>query len=83
MMLDKLKIGLALAAAVAVAEGAEARSSGKMEKCYGVSKAKMNDCGAAKHSCAGHAKTDGDKAEWIYLPKGACARLVGGSTESS
>jgi uncharacterized membrane protein len=54
--------------------------SKKMEKCYGVSKASQNDCASksGSHSCAGQAKVDGDKGEWIYLPKGACERIVGG-----
>lgn len=43
-----------------------------MEKCYGIAKAGKNDCGSAQHSCAGQAKTDNDKQEWIYVPKGAC-----------
>ena len=80
---NKLTLGLALATAVCVANSADARSHNKMEKCYGVAKAKMNDCGTPKHSCAGQAKTDGDKTEWIYLPKGSCGKIVGGSTKSS
>jgi len=53
----------------------------KMEKCYGVVKAGKNDCADSKqaHSCAGAAKKDGSKSEWIYLPAGTCDRLVNGS----
>lgn len=54
-------------------------SQGKVEKCYGIAKAKMNDCGTAKHNCAGIAKTDGDPQEWIYVLKGYCNRIKGGS----
>jgi uncharacterized membrane protein len=50
-----------------------------MEKCHGIVKAGKNDCGANGHGCAGQAKTDGDKNEWITLPKGTCERIVGGS----
>jgi uncharacterized membrane protein len=52
----------------------------KMEKCYGVVKAGKNDCSSksGSHSCAGSAKIDGDKGEWILLPKGTCERIVGG-----
>ena len=53
-----------------------------MEKCYGVTKAGKNDCGANGHSCAGNAKVDGDPNEWLYLPKGFCNRLNGGTTEN-
>ena len=50
------------------------------EKCYGVAKAGKNDCGTAKHACAGlGAKTDNDAAEWKYVAKGSCEK-VGGKT---
>lgn len=52
-----------------------------MEKCYGVAKAGKNDCGANGHGCAGQAKADGDKNEWLSLPKGSCERIVGGSLQ--
>ena len=52
-----------------------------MEKCYGVVKAGKNDCGANGHGCAGQAKVDGDKNEWLSLPKGGCERIVGGSLQ--
>ena len=54
------------------------------EKCYGVVKAGKNDCAAAGvHSCAGQATKDGDKESWVYLPKGTCEKLVGGSLKKS
>lgn len=54
--------------------------SASMEKCYGIVKKGQNSCGTSKHSCAGQATVDGDKEEWIYLPKGTCDKIVGGST---
>lgn len=53
------------------------------EKCYGVAKAGMNDCGDAegRHGCMGHAETDGDGSEWVAMPKGLCEKIVGGSLE--
>lgn len=61
--------------------GASAQAADKpeMEKCYGVTKAGKNDCAANGHSCAGQAKADSNKKEWVSLPKGSCERLVGGS----
>ncbi len=58
-----------------------AADNAKMERCYGIAKAGKNDCAtkSASHSCAGSAKVDGDKEEWILLPKGTCARIVGGN----
>ena len=47
------------------------------EKCAGIAKAGKNDCGTRQHSCAGMAKKDGDKQEWLYLPKGSCDKIVG------
>jgi uncharacterized membrane protein len=53
----------------------------KMEKCYGIVKAGKNDCADSKqmHSCAGEAKANGSKTEWILLPKGTCEKIVNGS----
>jgi len=50
-----------------------------MEKCYGVAAAGKNDCAAGAHSCAGQATKAFDKASFVELPKGACAKLAGGS----
>ncbi|MFM8517960.1 MAG: DUF2282 domain-containing protein [Nevskiaceae bacterium] len=63
-------IGLGVAQAMGPKEG--------MEKCHSIVKAGKNDCGANGHGCAGQAKADGDKNEWITLPKGTCERIVGG-----
>ena len=50
-----------------------------MEKCYGIAKAGMNDCGTATHGCGGEAKINNDKANWVLLPSGTCNKIVGGS----
>jgi uncharacterized membrane protein len=47
------------------------------EKCAGIVKAGKNDCGTSKHACAGQAKKDSDKEEWVYVPNGTCDKLVG------
>lgn len=48
------------------------------EKCYGVAMAGKNDCGTAKHACAGQgAKVDKDPAEWKYVAKGSCEKAGG------
>ncbi len=68
-------------ASIAVASSPALARSPKMEKCYGVVKAGKNDCSSKSnsHSCAGAAKVDGSKDEWVLLPKGSCERIVGGS----
>ncbi len=68
-------LGTSLVADVAIA----ASPSKKVEKCYGIVKAKKNDCGTPKHACAGQSKTDGSKSEWMYVLKGNCNRIIGGS----
>lgn len=52
-------------------------SKGK-EKCAGIVKKGMNDCGANGHSCAGKAVKDNDPKEWIYVEKGTCEKIKGG-----
>ena len=51
------------------------------EKCAGVAKKGMNDCGAldGKHKCAGQATADSDPQEWVYVPEGTCPKIVGGT----
>lgn len=49
------------------------------EKCYGVARAGQNDCGNSLHGCGGKAKTDSQKNEWMYVPKGLCKKLAGSS----
>ena len=53
------------------------------EKCAGIVKAGMNDCGTSKHSCAGHAKVDSDPEEWIYVPAGTCEKIVGATLKQA
>jgi uncharacterized membrane protein len=67
---------IAAAAAVAAPVPMPAGS----EKCYGIAKASKNDCAAGAHSCAGQSTMNNDKASFVYLPKGACAKIAGGST---
>lgn len=52
------------------------------EKCAGVAKKGMNDCGSLGkdgHQCAGQATADGDAQEWVYVPEGTCTKIVGGT----
>jgi uncharacterized membrane protein len=68
---------LAIAASQAAA-GPVAQPAGS-EKCYGVAKAGKNDCAAGSHSCAGQSNKSFDKTAYVYLPKGECEKLAGGS----
>lgn len=68
-------LGLVTATGQAVAE------EKKAEKCYGIVKAGKNDCQTNAHACAGQASKDGQGDSWIYVPKGTCEKIVGGSTQ--
>lgn len=69
---------LLLLATTAVTTTAQAEVP-QMEKCYGIVRAGKNDCQTNSNACAGTAKKDGQKDAWLYLPKGSCQKIVGGS----
>ena len=56
-----------------------AMAAEKMEKCYGIVKAGMNDCATAKASCAGSATKDKQADAFLFVPKGLCKKIVDGS----
>jgi len=75
----------ALAGLVALAAAAPAAADDKnkeQEKCFGIAKAGQNDCGTARHSCAGKAAKDNAPDEWKYVPKGTCEKMGGKSASS-
>lgn len=82
-MTKSLALSSAIAAGVMMATSHDALAGDKMEKCYGIAKAGKNDCAIASQgtSCAGQAKKDGIHDAWIYVPKGKCEAIVGGSLE--
>ncbi len=57
----------------------------KMEKCFGIAKAGMNDCGSkvSGQSCAGQASKDNDTGAFVAVPKGTCDKIVNGSIKAS
>lgn len=67
-------------AGTSAAQSHDAKPAQDKEKCYGVVKAGMNECGSldGAHGCASAAKVDGDITEWVMVPKGLCHKLVGG-----
>ena len=81
-MLGAAALALASQAATAAdmkAGDMKATDKPASEKCYGVAKAAKNDCAAGVHSCAGQATRDFDKASFVLVPAGVCAKLAGGS----
>lgn len=67
---------------VAASSSAFAGKEG-MEKCMGIVKAGMNDCGTSQHACAAQAKVDNDPEEWIYMPEGTCDKIAGGTVKGA
>lgn len=55
-----------------------AKKGDTIVKCLGVAKKGANDCGANGHDCANMATKDNDSKEWVYMPEGACEKIVGG-----
>jgi uncharacterized membrane protein len=72
---------IASAFTLAAANTAFAADKPEAEKCYGVVKAGKNDCQTATSACAGQSTADGQSDAWVYLPKGSCDKIVGGSTK--
>ncbi len=78
---NRMLISAALAGVMALGlvttENADAKEG--FEKCAGIVKAGMNDCGTSKHACAGQATVDNDPEEWIFVPTGTCRKIAGGT----
>ena len=66
-----------------VTSGSALAAKEGFEKCQGVAKAGMNDCGTSGHACAGQSKKDGAADEWVYVPEGTCEKLVGGKVKKA
>lgn len=79
--LSKTALASLIAAGVMAASSDVLAEKPSVEKCQGVVKAGMNDCGTSKHSCAGQAAVDGAPDEWIYVPEGTCSKIVGGTVK--
>jgi uncharacterized membrane protein len=62
--------------------GSDAEFALQRERCYGVARIGQNDCGTSQHACAGRATHDRSADEWLSLPAGTCARIVGGHLKS-
>jgi uncharacterized membrane protein len=75
-------IAAILALAAAQQANAEDTKAQPKEKCYGIAKAGQNDCGTARHSCAGKATKDNATDDWKYVPRGTCEKMGGKSSSS-
>jgi uncharacterized membrane protein len=68
-------VALGLSSAMGTAHAAK----GDTEKCAGIVKGGQNDCGTSQGACAGTVKQDRHAEAWIYVPKGTCAKIAGGT----
>lgn len=68
--------------ALGIATAASQAYAGDNEKCYGVVKAGKNDCQTNNSSCAGTSTADNQGDAWVFVPKGLCEKIVGGSLEA-
>jgi uncharacterized membrane protein len=81
--ISALLSGIALSAALLTpAHAAPVAQPAGSEKCYGIAKSGKNDCAAGAHSCAGQDTKSSDKSAYVYLPVGACEKIVGASTSA-
>jgi uncharacterized membrane protein len=80
-MQNKMIFSTAIASLIALSAlsgAAQAQDKAtEKEKCFGVAKKAANDCGTAKHSCAGQAAADNLPEEWKYVAKGSCEKMGG------
>ena len=76
LILSSAIAGLMAVASISGTATAQEKKESK-EKCFGVAMKGKNDCGTAKHSCAGEAKTDKAPEEWKYVAKGTCESMGG------
>jgi uncharacterized membrane protein len=87
--MKRSSVVLGPAVAVALSLALEASAQGRPapvpkfehEKCYGIAKAAKNDCQTANSSCAGTSRRNAQGDAWVYLPKGSCEKVVGGSLQ--
>jgi uncharacterized membrane protein len=70
---------LVLTTATAIINTSYAAAAPKMEKCYGIVKAGMNDCQTKTASCAGSSTKDRQPDAYLLLPSGTCKKIVDGS----
>ena len=61
------------------AQAAGAVVCAEQERCYGIARAGKNDCATSSSGCSGSAKQDNQKDAWVYVPKGMCQKVAGGT----
>jgi len=81
--MSKIAAASILATALISSTGVAHAGKQGLEKCSGIAKAGMNDCGTSTHVCAGFAESDSHVEEWIYVPEGTCEKIVGATLKEA
>ena len=81
MNLKTIAIASAVGTLLALGSATVSAEDAPKEKCLGIAEAGKNDCGTAKHSCAGQATVDKSPDDWKYVPKGECEKMGGKVSE--
>ncbi|MDR3413643.1 MAG: DUF2282 domain-containing protein [Formivibrio sp.] len=76
-MNKQILLSTALAAVLSAGMISPTFAADKMEKCYGVAKAGMNDCAGNNHACAGQGTKDNDPGEFKAVKAGTCTQMGG------
>ena len=82
MKKNNLFITAALSSVIILASTSAFAAKPGFEKCAGIVKAGMNDCGTSGHNCSGQAAKDNDSQEWIYVPEGTCKKIAGSTLKA-
>ncbi len=77
MNLKTIAIASAVGSLLALGSATVSAEDAAKEKCLGVAEAGKNDCGTAKHSCAGPGQGRQGADDWKYVPKGECEKMGG------
>ena len=77
MNLKTIAIASAVGTLLALGASTVSAEETAKEKCLGIAEKGKNDCGTAKHSCAGQATEDKSPEDWKYVPKGQCEKMGG------
>jgi uncharacterized membrane protein len=72
---------MSLMSIAAANAGPATAPSYEFEKCFGVAAGGQNDCQTATNSCAGSVAAGGQGDAWVFVPKGVCSKINGGSME--
>ena len=75
-----VRLAVVGAVALAAVSAVAADKAPAQEKCFGVAAAGKNDCATASNSCAGSSAKDRQADAFVYLPKGLCEKIAGGTT---